>query len=1751
MLEQSELEIDGYQIREKLEEISGKLLYRALDSNRQPVILKILKSDFSDPYSMARFRREFQIGRNIKSDHIIRIHHLFDSRQGLVMVTEDIDGYPLRYYMDNGFYLQGRSEIQKYLQIALNLSTAVGEVHRHKLIHRIINPGNIILRLGDLTVMLTNFSAATELQSLQATQSLTEWEKDDLQYISPEQTGRMNRPVDYRSDYYSLGVVLYELFTGSRPFDSNNELELIYSHIARNPVPPVELNKLIPKTVSDIIMKLLQKNAEDRYQSSIGIVEDWKQCLKDWDNNKKVSIFSPGLKDIPNQFIISQKLYGRKKEIETLTETFHRVCDASNIEILLVKGYSGVGKSALVNELQTASTQRNGLFVSARFDLLNRNTPFEALIQAFQELIHKILMESSDRIDQWKIKILNGLGSDTDIILRAIPDLKMIVGQQSIQTNLTPEEEQRRFPHAIQSFLRLLMHPMHPLVLFLDDIQWADLPTLQMLQNVISDNRKGPFLLICSYRDNEIDETHPILVGLLNLEKDGIHIVRIQINELSIHHITTLLSDTLAADPEDVSPLARCCFRKTRGNPFFLNQFLIKMHDAGLIRMDPVQGGWTYDLDRIDQASETENVIELIGSSIQALPRDTRETLMFAACIGSEFDLNTLSVIRNTSRKQIARELKTAVMASLLSSAGEQFRIAEFMDDVENLVFRFPHDEIMKSAYSLLTPELCSEIHLKIGKLMLNNFLPSEREKKLFLIVGHLNSGSHWMDEGERIDLAELNLQAGRKAYAIAAYGQALQYFNRGLELLPDDSWESRYDLTLALHTDAAGVCYINYDFDRLAAIVEVVNDRHRSFLDIIRVVELQILSYLAQNRLKDGVELSLQSLEKLGYRIKKNPGRLENLMLFSGTFALSLFYSHEKLHRLPPLKSPRRKAAMQIMAASLSAVFYTNPALMMQFGLRMVRISLIHGISIYSPVAFIIYGLLVAFIPGFINIGYRWGKSSIDLLEKLDGQEEQAQCTAIFNSVLRHWKEPANKVIRQLFRAYRMGRETGDLEYAVGSLVMALLYRFLTGDKLKDLDHDVRKHIPSLGHIQEITSLHHIHILTETVGNIIRVKDDSISLSGEFYKEKDMLAIHLRANDHAVLATFYMMKMILCYHMKNIREAREMDELAQKHMNSVLGFMMYSYIHFYSCLISLAAWTDASPDEKKQLNHRISRSAKMLRKWSKSSPENYLSLYYLVEAERNRIYEKHSRAIEYYELAGNHAEQNQQHNIRALSHELAGNYWTTRGKNDLASVYFTSAARCYLDWGAEAFANRLELDYGNILKWRKPTIVQNLSHSGENVDRIDYMSILKAAQNISMEINLERLLKKTMEIIVENAGAESGLFIIKKNETWYVEASTGPNIKDQRTNVRVLENIPLEQYESISHGVVNYVARTKENVVLGDASREGLFVNDPYIMKSRTRSLLCVPINNHGMVIGVLYLENNLTNNAFSRDRIELLNILLSHVGISLENAKLYTRMEEMVEDRTRDLVSALRKVQEEREKSDNLLLNILPRAVADELKENGEVIPQDYDSTTILFADIKNFTGMAHDLSPEELVKELNSLFLQFDYIMDNYKVEKLKTIGDAYMCAGGLPIANRTHPVDVCMAALEIKNLIELTQELRADSGARIIEVRVGIHSGPVIAGVIGKNKFNYDVWGDTVNIAASMEAAGEAGKINISANTYEMVKDFFECEFRGKLDIKHGDEMEMYYITGIKKELARPDDPNAPGYAFYEKYDQLSG
>ncbi|KAF3890940.1 MULTISPECIES: trifunctional serine/threonine-protein kinase/ATP-binding protein/sensor histidine kinase [Nostocales] len=1498
--------ISGYHITEELYNGSRTLVYRGYrEADSLPVAIKLLKTPYPSFSELVQFRNQYTIAKNLNYSGIVQTYSLEPFQNGYALVMEDFGGISLKDYFAHLQSLHTTS-LQEFLQIAIALCNILYCLYQERIIHKDIKPSNILINPETKQVKLIDFSIASLLPRETQTLISPNVLEGTLAYISPEQTGRMNRGIDYRTDFYSLGVTFYELLTGELPFASNDSIELVHCHLAQTAPLVHETNVEIPPIVSRIICKLMAKNSEDRYQSALGLKFDLEKCLQQLVETSVISDFEIARRDVCDRFIIPDRLYGREAEISTLLQAFDRVCQGAT-EIMLVAGFSGIGKTAVVNEVHKPIVRQRGYFVKGKYDQFQRNIPFSAFVQAFRDLMGQLLAESDVQLEQWKKKILDVVGENGQVLIEVIPELERIIDEQPLAIELSGTEAQNRFNLLFQKFIHVFTCAEHPLVIFLDDLQWADSASLNLMQLLMAD--AGHLFIIGAYRDNEVNLAHPLMLTLNEIQKKQAKISTINLAPLNQVQVNKLVADTLKCTEDLAYNISQLIHQKTKGNPFFATQFLKALHQDGFIEFNFDLSCWQCDMTQVTIQAVTDDVVTFMGCQLRKLPQYTQDILQLAACIGNQFDLATLAIVSEQSELETAAALWKALQEGLILPIGEIYKfyigqeiLAGTSEKQQTVTYKFLHDRVQQAAYSLIPDSEKQTTHYQIGQLLLQQISAQAREDRIFEIVHQLNYGTSLIrEQTQRDELAQLNLIASRKAKNSTAYQAAREYVTVGLSLLGKNTWQQQYEMTLALHELAAEVALLNGSFEAMEQFIDTVIQQAHSLLEKVNVYCIRIQSQIFQSKLTSAIAIAQTILQQLGVTFPETPTPSDLQREIQEIEKLIGDRSIADLVNLPEMRDAEKLATLKIASIISPAAYLTGSALFPLLNTLSVKVSIQYGNTSTSTYGYANYGNILCNFFQVVDTGTQFGSLALQIIPKLDAKASKTDVLMLSGLFIVHRNSHIQETLPMLQEGYTSALEFGNLVLAGYNGHSFCLNSFWCSKPLATLEQDICAYCHSLMQLNQLTSANYCRIYWQPVLNLLGFAEHTTLLSGKALEETEFLLQLQSADDGYGLYIFHVYKLMLCFLFGEIEPAKNHAIEVRRYFVAGAGLVSEPVFYLYDSLMTLAQ-LNPQLEETSAALQSVTENQTRLQQWAHHAPMNYQHKVDLVEAEKYRVLGNNYAAGDYYDRAISLAKVNGYLQEEALANELAAKFYLEWKKEKVAAGYMQEAYYCYAKWGAKAKVVDLEKRYPQllapILQPTRSTLstdetifalgtltsTSGVTSNSSISDILDLKAILKASQTISGEIELEKLLSSLLKIVIENAGADKCVLMLLRDDRLLVKG-----LISQGTQPVVLQRLPIEDSQDVPQKLIYKVKHSKQTVVLLDAKADPTLANDPYIVRQQPHSILCSPILHQGKLMGILYLENNLATGAFTSDRMELLNLLCAQAAISLENARLY----------------------------------------------------------------------------------------------------------------------------------------------------------------------------------------------------------------------------------------------------------------------
>jgi len=1498
-------------------------IYRGLSlSTDQKYWIKLLKAEFPTQQQIEWITKEYENGRHIQLEELVKPLRLDTYNSTMMLIMDHSDGHPLSHLTASG-----PLELKLFLFLAVAMTESIRKLHQRKYVHLNITSNAFVVQPASHKIQLSDLNAASSLEHGFEPKPSSELLDCRLPFMAPEQFGRMDRSIDYRTDIYSLGVVFYDMLTGTLPFAGSDATEWIHQHMARQPISPGEADYSIPKAVSDIVMKCLSKHPEHRYQSAFALKCDLEACLTLLLRNGTIDHITMDAGHAADIFEISDSLYGREQELQDIRNSYHRALLGSN-EMVFVSGLSGIGKSYLIHEFQKSIAADTGLFISGKFEQFKRDTPFQAIVQAGLQLIQYLLTLSDGDLQTWKRKILDAVSPNGHILIDMVPEMEKIIGHQPPLPKLPPAEMHNRFLITMQQFISVFATKEHPLVIFIDDLQWADPASLQLIQDLASQPAPSCCLFIGTFRSNDVTDAHPLRWLIDKLHRlHHVRLVHIELEPLDILDVRQLLTDTLRkVSVEPVNELAETVIEKTKGNPFFTKQFLRSLYDHRLVQFNYDVSQWEWDIGKIKELHITDNVVDFMINKIRRLPEQLQQLLMQAACIGQTFstELLALAVCQDTK----------AVELSLQNALAEGLLLAVNVDaDRRPLKYAFLHDRVHQAVYSLVPKTQKKELHYHVGQLLFNSLSPEELEEHLFEVANQLNLGKELLQTTkEKERLAEFNIRASRKAKANTAYETALKYVTHSVQLLDAASWTHQYELSFSVYLELAELEYLCGHFEEAKRSFQLILNRARTKTEKADAYNLMMVLYTNLGLHEQAMEMGLEGLRLFGIPLDPNVRRSSILLELAKTKWNMIAKQPEDLFDLPKMIDPDHKTIVKLMINLIAPTYYLNSDLYVFLMMKLFNFSLRFGNSEGSSLAYSTYGVIISSIFGDLKGGAKYGKVGLLLCDSFDHLPIKCKVYFGYGAFTNNITQHIESNILYLKKAYQFGVDSGDFVYGGYSITFSFFLRLYKGDHLGEVLNETEQYRSFVERTQDKDNSYILLVLQRFM---LFLKEEPAPQSEAsqnavlepYMNEEDRLQMESLTNK-AVVHTYYALQLQTYYVMNRLEEAKRLMETMETSIQSVFGLIHVQMYYFMSSLVICAVYPEAPPADRNAYRGKLRKHLKLLKKWSAHSPETFLHQQLLIEAEMNRILGNGSLAAEQYEQAILHAHKQHFVHIEAIANECAARFYLESGKTKVARSYLMEAKQLYAKWGALRKVAQLEDKH--------PYLISRVP-SAQSV--IDVSTVIKASQALSSEAVFHKLLESFMHIVMENAGAEKGLLLLVRDNRLYVEVEKLP---DQPFKAQ--HAVPVEDYNQAAISAIQYAVRKEEPLVLHDAANSDMFPKDQHIQSHRPKSILVLPIVKLGKISSVLYLENNLATHIFQEKRLDTLKLLASEIAGTLENAKLYTNLEykdyklQLMEEREKNIQLQLDEKERWVQSSEATMLNI--RKAQHELINNVQTV-------------------------------------------------------------------------------------------------------------------------------------------------------------------------------------------------------------------
>lgn len=1467
-----------------------------------PVVIKVPRGEYPTPRELATFRQECLLLRSLNTPGVVKAYGIEKYGNGLALILEDLHGQSLAALINSR-----RLDLLSQLKIAVRIVEILRGIHDAGVIHRDVKPHNVIVDLGgaEPSVHFIDFGSACRMDQQGHASSLLASPEASLAYISPELTGRMNRSVDSRSDYYSLGVMLYELFTGTLPFSSTDPLDLVHSHIARTPVPPHQLVPSIPEQVSRIILKLMAKAPEDRYQSAHGIRADLQRCLTDWSQAGRIEPFTLAQRDHSTDLRLQHTLVGRNAELAALRSAFDRSRTGAN-ELVLLVGPAGIGKSALGGELSRWVGAQGGLLCSGRVEQNSRAQPYAALLHAFRELCQQLLTEPSERLEQWRRVLQEAVGQNGRLLCDLVPELELILGPQPELAQVGLGESQNRFHLLVQGFMRALAGPDHPLVLFFDDLQWVDSATLGLLGVVLADSTRSHTLVVAAYRDDEVAGSHSLRHVVSELSKGNIGFTQLVLGPLSQADTEQLLIGALRSDREAVAPLAAIIQQKTHGNPFFVHQFVLSMHREGLLRFDFGSETWQWNLAEIQTRQVTDNVVTFTVGRIQLLSPQTQRVLQLAACIGSVFDQSMLRHIMQGSVDNIGEALAEAQRDGLCvpveAAAHTDAHAALDLSDLEiATAYRFLHDRVQRALYSLLPDAERPALHRAIALQQIARRYNEADSSLLFDLAAHfIQAAPLIQDDAERIQAATVHLRAGIRAKQTAAHQAASEYLQAGVDLLTDAGWATQSGLTLELHVELAECLYLSGKLEQAEALFEALLPHLRDNLEHGRVAALRIELYSTKGLMMKAMQVGLDALSRFDLTFPETPPEhLQEMPAAVGAFKQLIGDRPiAELSDLPSCTDPQQRMIQRLLLGVCTPAFFVRPTLMSLFVMKLATLSLQHGNTEFTSYAHMSYAVIAANVLGNYAEAYEFGKMGLALNKKFHNVALECRLNGLFAGFVNIYQNPLHSSMEFLASGIQAGLQTGDFVFVGYCCFHTITQLLAAGDDLSAVEQEIDRLFVTAQRTREPFALGALTVTRQAIRSLQAQTNSPTSLSSADFDEDKFVDSFKQTEFTTLTCWYYTLKLVLSFLHGDSANALRWAQEAQRRTEGTLGLHFVTDLHFFTCLALTAQ--GHLPGDEEGPPAMLAQLSEQLGRWAACYPANFQHKHVLLQAEFSRLRGTFAETLDLFDRAITMAQANEFVHHAALASELCARFLIKQGRSRLAFVYLRDAYHGYERWGAKAKLAQLvqafpELQRDPVLhnapESLSPTVTSSSTLGAGGA--LDIATVLHAAQSIASEIVLDRLLEQVLRLVTANAGAQRALLLLERDGQLSLEASM--TVNPDVVNVGLKQ--PLSSCKDLAHSIVQLVAHTRESIILPNASTDSRHANDPYITRTKPKSVMCLALKSRGRLTGLVYLENNAAEGAFTAERIELLRLLSGQAASAVENAILYTRLKELTD--------------------------------------------------------------------------------------------------------------------------------------------------------------------------------------------------------------------------------------------------------------
>jgi len=1671
---------------EKIYESNFSTVYKKTEDDGTVVTLKVLKPDVTNPMQLLQFNNEYDVLATLDIEGVRHVRAKGYHEGTPSITSEYIDGQTLADYIRTAPF-----NLIERLRIAVRIARTLGQIHQHNIIHRDITAANILVRSGSQDPVVTDFGQSLRLDVRTVHLSNPERLEGSIHYFSPEQTGRMNRVVDYRSDLYSLGVVLYELFTGRLPFTDADPLKLIHAHLAVYPEPVHTVNQSVPPILSEIIQVLLAKNAEDRYQSGFGLESDLQRVLVALEARVDPGTFPLSHNKVFTKYQIPQKLYGRDREIGFLLQTFEQVSNGAG-QIMLVSGYSGVGKSALVNEIHKPVTAKSGYFIKGKFDQYNRNIPYNAFTQALNDYCQILLAESDAVLSAVRNRILEAVAQQGKILTDIIPDLVLVIGEQPETAKVDLVENRNRVNRLFLNFFKAITSIDHPLVLFLDDLQWADTASLDLIELLASKKDELVMLLLGAYRDNEVDAQHRLTLLQQELQKSGISLLDLKVSPLPFQEVKRMLEDTLhQVDEQD---LARLIYEKTKGNAFFTLQFIRHLLDQKLLAYAEHDGRWHAELDKIRAQSFTDNVVELMIRKIRSLDAETQDLLILASIFGNTFNLSALSTIAGKEPALVLEYLWPALTEGYINPLNDSYRmfsVADLHIEPDQVLFSFAHDRIQQAAYQLIDESRRLPLHLDIGRMLYARY--AGQEDYVFDIANHYNLAAGLVtDSAERLRIRDINLQAGLRAKHSNAISSSIKYLAIARDMSPADSWTADYTTYLLINRELAEAYYLSGQLHQSDELLQECKQHARTAIDKAGIYYVITLRLNIVVKYDEALEEAIRGLAELGYDFPRETTQEEIQANMGQVIAYFQAHPMADLVHAPRMEDPVAGGVMKIMD-NLSTPLYLGgkTELWILHVLRKVLLSIEKGNALQTGYAFAELGLISS-ILGMYDLGLPAGELAMALAEKYEAEAPRQKGST--GNIVANYVYPYYKPVRVAnilnLQSFKANLESGELIFAGYTLQHGLYNDFFTSDKtLQELAAEFPAAIEYSTRINHLLCLHGTMSLEMCCESLMRPDRLGQEIHSSQFSQPEFVQHCLARTEYYGPATASIFATFVYLLLGDLERAERCDKEAAGMLGPVLASAThYGTYMFGHCWLHLERKLRGQSDT---VPETVDAFYAKLETWAGNCPENFGHMFQIIKGLKLETEGQREAAFNAYEEAARLATECQYFHILGIASERLAQYWSQAGRNQYAQVHWRQALLAYSHWGAltkvEQIKTRvadLETTTGSSLGLRTAPGTPT-----ENVlsEKLDLLSVLRLSQSIGGVLTLRDLKRTILTTLMENAGASRVALIMLQGDTANLEALQDID------GTQLDDVIPLPEATTwLPVSMIQFVMRKREQLLVNDMPHNKVFNRDPYFLESTPGSVWIIPLKAQQQTTALLYLENRLVRDAFTEERVQLLRMLSYQLGISLENARLYE-----------DLKSVNRIYQK-----------FVPvpflQTLGYESILNVRLGDQIQREMTIFFTDIRSYTTISETLTPEENFRFINEYLSYTAPCIESH-------MGFINMFTGDGIMALFTDAEQSLQAAIRLQQEVRRYNEFRIGQQEDPIKVGIGLHTGSLMLGVIGdEDRHDTGVISNEVTTASRIEGLTKMfdATILLSENTLNNIPDMspYPHRYLGSVQVK---------------------------------------